>query len=78
MINFEPCEEDTQLDAVEAARLEAVDTVSHYCRQSDYHSAWDIASAVAKKNGWDWCDNRISGKNYAVMVLVLDQMVNKT
>ncbi len=64
-----------QSQKIHEVRQDAIIDLQKFQRQFPVEGvAWDMAGQIAKRNGWDWCTSSVSGKEWALMVIMLDKL----
>jgi hypothetical protein len=67
-----------QAELIKRVRDAAVAEVEQHMKDMPIQGiAWDLAATIAKNNGWDWCKSSVSGKEWAIMVLMLDKATSE-
>ena len=65
------------INKVLAARTSALEAIDQYLEGDNNRSAWDMPAEIAKKRGWTWARESISGKEYAALMLMLNALVKE-
>jgi len=65
------------ISKVLAARTSALEAIDQYLEGDNSRSAWDMPAEIARKRGWTWARDSISGREYAALVIMLDMLVKE-
>lgn len=68
---------NSSMNKVFKAHIEASRAVDEYLEDHPERSAWDMPALIAEKRGWDWATGTISGKQWAATVLMMNTLVKE-
>jgi len=77
MIHFKKTAEPPSNLIEEVRQAATADVKRHLAEYPIDGIAWDLAERIGKNNGWDWCKSSVSGKGWAIMVLMLDKLTKR-